>query len=499
MKKEVQIVILSFFFGVLVWVGDSVFDRLFFYDGSFLELLILDVPSHEVYFRTQVIIYFTIFGIIISRLFSKRRKAEKALRKAHNELEKRVEERTGKLSEANKFLNDEIIERTLAENRLQQAMEMLQAVFDGIFDPLILLNKDFEIKMMNKSAAAYYGIDNYEEMVGKSCHHTFLGNLDPCDGCENALTRLRSQPSTFERRGLFDSDKPERVVLYPIQDANGETTDLIVRISDITERKRIERYLVQNEKMASLGILVSSIAHEINNPNSFVAFNVPILRDYIDVMMPIIDDYAEKHPDVEFCNMTFEEFRTDITKILDNIDHGSDRISTFVSNLKEYSKINLEKPNSWIELESVIEKAYSICRSKINTEVKTLTIDKPDELPKIYTDPFALEQILINLLLNAVQSVDKQDSWIKIGVKVGSPNKNNIAIEVQDNGIGMDKDTMRLIFDPFFTTKSKASGTGLGLYICHNLTQGLGGAIEMESEPGKGSLFRLILPVRDEK
>ena len=403
MKKEVKIIILSFFFGVLVWICDSAIDHLFFYDGSFLDLLVLNVPSPEVFFRSQVIIFFTIFGIIISRLFSKRRQAEKTLRKAHDELETRVEERTVKLSEANKYLNDEIIERTLAENRLQQAMEMLQAVFDGIFDPLVLLSKDFEVKMMNKSATAYYGIDSYEEMVGKICHHIFVGNPDPCEGCEEALTNLSSRPSTFERKGLFDSDKTERVVLYPIMDDNGEIRDLIVRIS------------------------------------------------------------------------------------------------TFVSNLKEYSKVNFEKPNSWIELESVIEKAYSICRSKINTEVKTLTIDKPDNLPKIYTDPFALEQILINLLLNAVQSVDKQDSWIKISVKVGSPNKNNIAIEVQDNGIGMDKKTMRLIFDPFFTTKSKASGTGLGLYICHNLSQGLGGNIEIESEPGKGSIFRLVLPVNDQK
>ena len=403
MKKEVNIIILSFFFGVLVWICDSAIDHLFFYDGSFLDLLVLNVPSPEVFFRSQVIIFFTIFGIIISRLFSKRRQAEKTLRKAHDELETRVEERTVKLSEANKYLNDEIIERTLAENRLQQAMEMLQAVFDGIFDPLVLLSKDFEVKMMNKSATAYYGIESYEEMVGKICHHIFVGNPDPCEGCEKALTNLGSRPSTFERKGLFDSDKTERVVLYPIMDDNGEIRDLIVRIS------------------------------------------------------------------------------------------------TFVSNLKEYSKVNFEKPNSWIELESVIEKAYSICRSKINTEVKTLTIDKPDKLPKIYTDPFALEQILINLLLNAVQSVDKQDSWIKISVKVGSPNKNNIAIEVQDNGIGMDKETVKLIFDPFFTTKSKASGTGLGLYICHNLSQGLGGIIEIESEPGKGSIFRLVLPVNDQK
>ena len=125
MKKEVKIIILSFFFGVLVWICDSAIDHLFFYDGSFLDLLVLNVPSPEVFFRSQVIIFFTIFGIIISRLFSKRGQAEKTLRKAHDELETRVEERTVKLSEANKYLNDEIIERTLAENRLQQAMEML--------------------------------------------------------------------------------------------------------------------------------------------------------------------------------------------------------------------------------------------------------------------------------------------------------------------------------------------------------------------------------------
>ena len=102
--------------------------------------------------------------------------------------------------------------------------------------------------------------------------------------------------------------------------------------------------------------------------------------------------------------------------------------------------------------------------------MKTFTIDKPDKLPKIYTDPFALEQILINLLLNAAQSVDKKDSWIKVSVIIANANKNQIAIEVQDNGIGMDKEMMNFIFDPFFTTKSKASGTGLGLYICHNLS-----------------------------
>ena len=133
--------------------------------------------------------------------------------------------------------------------------------------------------------------------------------------------------------------------------------------------------------------------------------------------------------------------------------------------------------------------------NKIKKEVKSFAIDKPDNLPEIYTDPLALEQILINLMLNAAQSADKTDSWIKISVKVINPSKKHVAIEVQDNGVGMDKATMDLVFDPFFTTKSKASGTGLGLYICHNLSRDLDGTIEVESEPGKGSTFRLVLPI----
>ena len=98
MRKEVQIIILSIFFGLLVWVSDTVFDYLFFYRGTFIDLLIMDVPSHEIYFRSQVIIFFAIFGLVISHLFSKRSQAEKALRETRDELEQRVAERTAKLS-----------------------------------------------------------------------------------------------------------------------------------------------------------------------------------------------------------------------------------------------------------------------------------------------------------------------------------------------------------------------------------------------------------------
>jgi two-component system NtrC family sensor kinase len=115
-------------------------------------------------------------------------------------------------------------------------------------------------------------------------------------------------------------------------------------------------------------------------------------------------------------------------------------------------------------------------------------------MPQIYTDPYSLEQILINLLVNAAQAADKQDSRVKLAISVGNGENDHVIIKVSDNGCGMDEQTRLKIFDPFFTTKSPAEGTGLGLYVCHNLIADLGGKIEVESKPGVGSTFRVILP-----
>ena len=120
----------------------------------------------------------------------------------------------------------------------------------------------------------------------------------------------------------------------------------------------------------------------------------------------------------------------------------------------------------------------------------------PERLPRVYTDPYSLEQVLINLPVNAAQAADKKDSWVRLEVKVnGIGRLHDLVIEVSDNGCGMDEKTQRRVFDPFFTTKAAgAEGTGLGLYISQNLIKDLGGRIEVTSEPGLGSKFKVILP-----
>lgn len=429
-------------------------------------------------------------------LFRNLRQSEDALRSLSDELEVRIEKRTAELLDSNVLLNKEIDEHKLSKEQLRQSREMLNEVFDGILDPLIVLDANMQTKLLNNAALEYYGLTSKQEAIGKPCYRVFKQLPKPCDGCDIPLAISSAKNISFERKAPLDPSRRENVVIYIIKGINDAPKEFILRIHDITERKMLEKQIIQSEKLASLGVLVSSVAHEINNPNSFVSFNIPILRDYIDNLIPIIDAYAASHPEFELCNLTYPEFRQDIFKLLGNIENGSSRISAFVANLQDYSQDKGKKTSMRVELKDVIERVLTICHSKIKKSAKSFVKNVPEEIPPIYTEPFILEQILINFMINACQAQDKEDSWIKINVAVNHGGQEHIGIEVSDNGCGIDERTQLKIFDPFFTTKSPKEGTGLGLYVSHTLANRLKGHIEIESEPGMGSTFRLILPLK---
>ncbi len=419
---------------------------------------------------------------------------EQRKQKAYDELEERVRERTQALTLANRQLAHEIEERLQAEERLRNSKETLQKVFDGISDPLVLLDKDMRVKVMNKSAAVYYGITEPQKIIGEFCHTAFKGESVPCRGCKIPPAALKATDMNFERQGFMDPLREENVFLYILKQEDGTPAEIIYRISDITEKKVFEKRLIQNEKMASLGVLVSSVAHEINNPNTFISFNIPILKDYLEQMIGMIDKHDRTNPELELLNMSYPEFRQDVFRLVSNIEHGSERISAFVANLKEFSRIQYKGKANRIDLAAVAEKAVAICREKIKKTVKSFTLDIPENFPRIHADPMALEQILINLLINAAQAADKEDSWVRLSAAAGRAWLDHTIIEVTDNGCGIAAENMNRIFDPFFSTKTPAEGTGLGLYVCHNLVTGFGGRIEVESAVGEFSTFRVIIP-----
>jgi signal transduction histidine kinase len=386
------------------------------------------------------------------------------------------------------FATDSIMGRKDAEQQIRKSKALLQAVFDGIADPMLILGEDFSVRMLNCAAAQYYGVREPQDCIGKRCYETFRKKAKPCKRCQYPSVLSEGHSKTFERKGLMDPHRFEQVVIYPLRHKKTQIGAL-VRIIDVTRAKLTERQLVESEKLASLGLLVAGLAHDITNLNNCITFNIPIMREYLKKLISIVDNHAKNHQPVELFGMSYPEFRKDTLRLLDNVEHASNRINTTVGGLKEFVRTRYGGEHRWIDLREVIEKGVAICRCQIKRSVRVLEVNIADDLPPIFTDPEALEQILVNLLINAAQAAYKEDSWIRLNVKMENTRPDHFIIEVNDNGCGMDKETKKKIFDAFFTTKPAGMGTGLGLFVSKNLIEALGGCITVESDRGKGTTF----------
>ena len=418
------------------------------------------------------------------------RSAREELKKLNRELEARVKERTAKLLQINRQLQDEIEKRKAREKELLLLSHAVKYCGEGI----ALLDLEAKVLYTNLSFAETRGYAP-GELVGK--HFSIFHDPKSMPKADAAFRQVLE-------KGSFAGEIPQACrdgTVFPamvhaslIRDESGAPIAVLGVVQDITERKKIEQYLFQNEKLASLGYLVSGIAHEINNPNSFITFNIPILREYLNELMPIIDDYAARNSDVEFFGIAYEDFRKDLFRILDNIQNGSDRITSTVSGLREFVREKAKTELRKVDLREIISRALAICKRKIHAMVKSFEVIIPEGRLEIRTDPEALQQVLINLLINAVQASDKEESMVKLHVIPPKKPEEPLIIKVTDNGCGIDEQSLGRIFDPFFTTKPVGEGTGLGLSVCHRLMEQMGGRLEAESEVEKGSTFAVILP-----
>ncbi|MBE9574033.1 MAG: hypothetical protein IMF20_02765 [Proteobacteria bacterium] len=220
---------------------------------------------------------------------------------------------------------------------------------------------------------------------------------------------------------------------------------------------------VQKEKLPPLDLLVSTIAHEIKNLNNCTTFNVPILREYLERLTPILDDYARNHQDLELFGMTYPEFRKDIFNLVNNLEIASSRINEIISDLMEFVKNGYKGALCCVDLNQVVEKGIAVCQSQISKRAKSFDVNISENLPQVYTNPKALEQILVNFLINAAQAADKENSLVKLSVKLGKGKwRDHLIIEVSDNGYGMDIATREKIFDPIFYHQSTWEGNRPG-------------------------------------
>jgi C4-dicarboxylate-specific signal transduction histidine kinase len=282
----------------------------------------------------------------------------------------------------------------------------------------------------------------------------------------------------------------------PAYDKNGQLTGILNRLTDITDRKRAEAQkdlLVQADKLAVLGTMVSGVAHEINNPNNFIMLNAPILADIWDGILPILEERYKTQGDFIAGGLNYSEIREEVPKLFYGIKEGAERIKRIVGDLKRFARLEPPDLSQDVDINEVVKSAVSLTNDLLKKATDRFTVEYADNPPKIKGNFQRIEQVVINLLLNACEALTGKNQAITVTT---SRMAENVVILVSDEGAGIPEDVLRHMTDPFFTTKKDSGGTGLGLSVASGIVKAHGGSLEFTSTLGKGTAAVVILPIR---
>jgi|WetSurMetagenome_2_1015567.scaffolds.fasta_scaffold08654_4 signal transduction histidine kinase len=377
---------------------------------------------------------------------------------------------------------------------LRESRNMLQSVLDAISDPLVLVDEQLDILLANREA--FFRFQNAHPLdSGKASLREQLNGLYGSTLTDSIRFSVRDASPSICRAEVEQADfKMDEISVFPVRERSETQRASVLRIRDVTDEKRMERKLCQDEKLRSLELLLTGLLHEINNPSNFILFNTPILGEYLQHLLLVVEKQGGPRRGFAFHGLDYEGFKEDLLRLVGTLESGAKRIDESISHLQKVSRERGIGRKCILKPGELIEKAISICQGRIRKTVTTIDIGLEENLRPVVSDPGALEQILIAILLNAAQAADKKDSTIRLRASAGKTWKERLVIEIEDNGCGMDKKTQERIFEPFFTTKQYGAGIGMGLYKSRNLVEDLGGTITVESRPKEGAKFRIVIP-----
>ena len=283
-----------------------------------------------------------------------------------------------------------------------------------------------------------------------------------------------------------------------LQQRHAELRQAYLRLNGAQEK------LLQSEKMASIGQLAAGVAHEINNPIGYVHSNLGSLQEYLRSLFTLIEAYerALRAPDPKALIPEIDDIRNrfdidfisrDLPQLMAESREGIERVTRIVRDLKDFSYSGREESWKLVDLHSGLESTINIIWNELKYKV---TLDRHyGNLPLVECLPSELNQVYMNLLLNAGQAIGERGTIV---VSTGQDGE-EVWIEFKDSGAGIPADLLQRIFDPFFTTKPVGSGTGLGLSISYGIINKHHGRIDVTSTVGEGSSFRIVIPVRQPK
>ena len=266
----------------------------------------------------------------------------------------------------------------------------------------------------------------------------------------------------------------------------------------LEELRRHQDKLIQADKMASLGILVSGVAHEINNPNGLMLLNLPILRDvYADALTSLEERYRQEG-DFLLGGVSYGRMREEVPQMLEEMVQASQRIKRIVEDLKDFTRPDAVAAMEQFDLNRVVQAAVRLVDPSLRKATNRFSATYGNGLPAVYGNPQRIEQVVVNLLINACQSLPASDRAIALAT-AHDPAGGRVTLTIRDEGVGIPAEHLPRLTDPFFTTKRESGGTGLGLSISAGIVQEHGGEISFTSPPDGGTIVSLSLPAMKEE
>ena len=366
--------------------------------------------------------------------------------------------------------------RTLEE--LRRSQESFRSLIERLPDGICVLHED-RIVYVNPALVSIVGCSSAGELLGRTgtemsdvaLHPEDLASL-PGD-LQQAMREGRPVPP-WEIRLLRKTGGTVSVEISQVPGVFEGRPCLIRTVRDLTERKQLEARLMRADRMASLGTLAAGIAHEINNPLAYTLANLQHLQ-------------AEVLPGLKLPGGQDEEAH----KLLADAVLGAERVRDIVRQLKMFSRAEEGVRPEPVDVHRVLESTISMASNEIRHRARL--VRDYGAPPRVWANEGRLGQVLLNLLVNAAQAIPEGNAECQEIRVVTRPHPEGALIEVRDTGSGIPEEHLEKLFEPFFTTKPVGVGTGLGLSICQDLVTGLGGRMEVRSEVGRGSSFRVIL------
>lgn len=347
----------------------------------------------------------------------------------------------------------------------------LQAVIDGILQPIYTVDEKWRLRAVNQNRAEELNVQP-SEVVGQICYQAFFHRDTPCEHCRVRRVIAHDRPQSWSVRWLGEDHLPQEwnVSAYALPKTKAEGSQSVVVWQNRTEERRLESSLMQAGKLAAIGQLAAGVAHEINNPLTVINANAEMLK----MILPSGSDELE---------------------MIDLIHRAGDRATKVVRGLLNSARQE-EYEFTTVDVNESIEAAIELVRFQLQAAEIELQMEMDTSLPLVLASNEHLKSVWINLLVNASDALKEMEGerLIELITRL-SPDQRYIQIVVVDNGVGMNAAQLGHIFEPFYTTKDPDKGTGLGLATCYRIIEQHGGQIDVLSDPGEGTTFIVVLPV----